>query len=420
MKTLINNPNRVDRQKQSSIYSPRPIGDKNFVFNNSTLATMADSEIAFAHLDEQSTHFPYSSSLRHILANLEALATICVDGVAPDLEAMMTIEAIDYTKSFGLKMDVSSVRNISDKEFAATKAAVRYSNVIRRIAGGSSNFKFDQDTLLTLHKDLMYDDAEKDSVKVHFRQQECKIRTGSRGTALNIYVAPAPEEIPMLIDDLLAYCNTSRLSPTTQAAVAHFHLEAIRPFKTGMDRTGRAFCHMIMKRRRLYQHVIPPIALVPAMNIPDHAALLFPYRMNVPFTEDEAMKAIDRWTLHCAQCLVLSVKLVRQLMQDINELENSWRSKIKNIRNGSALDLLLCELPGWPVFTVSTAMAITGKGFSAANDAVETLVELGILKPTNNYQRNRCFASREALDLVESISNQIIPTELTSRESVFS
>lgn len=314
---------KEDLPKEGNIYSPRPIGDRNFVFRNETLATMSDAEIEYARLDERSTHFPYNAALRRILANLEAVATISVDGVRPDLESMLSRESAAYAQRFGLDSGLPQRQLLDERQEAATKAAVRYYNAIHEIASGSPRFEFTQQSLLDLHAKLMYDPDEQDAVDRHFRRRPFRMRINARGAVRNIYIAPAPEDVPALVDDVLSFCNKPNLSPVSQAAVAHFHLEAIRPFKTGMDRTGRAFCHMIIRKREMYRHIIPPIALVPAMNASNHATLLFPYRTNKPFTEREAALALDRWTLHCAECMVVSVKVVNNLVRRLTALEES-------------------------------------------------------------------------------------------------
>ncbi len=410
---------KEDLPKEGNIYSPRPIGDRNFVFRNETLATMSDAEIEYARLDERSTHFPYNAALRRILANLETVATISVDGVRPDLESMLSRESAAYAQRFGLDSGLPQRQLLDERQEAATKAAVRYYNAIHEIASGSPRFEFTQQSLLDLHAKLMYDPDEQDTVDRHFRRRPFRMRINARGAVRNIYIAPAPEDVPALVDDVLAFCNKPNLSPVSQAAVAHFHLEAIRPFKTGMDRTGRAFCHMVIRKREMYRHIIPPIALVPAMNASNHATLLFPYRTNKPFTEREAALALDRWTLHCAECMVVSVKVVNNLVKRLTALEESWRGRLPRLRSGGALDLMLCELPGLPIVTVSTAMAITGKGFSAANDAVRQLADANIISPQGPGHRNRVFVATEAVELMRSIADQAIPTELVSRESVF-
>ena len=409
----------TDTPKQGNIYSPRPIGNRNFVFRNETLATIADAEITYARLDERSTHSPYNSALRRMLANLEALATISVDGTQPDLETMLARESAAYAASLGYDTGVPRLQLISDKQETATKAAIRYYEVIHDIARGSPHFEFMQRRLLDLHARLMHEPTERDQVDLRFRQKPYRIRISSPGRVRNVYLAPAPEDVPVLVDDVLQFCNKPNLSPVTQAAVAHFHLEAIRPFKTGMDRTGRAFVHMILRKRELYHHIIPPIALVPAINVPNHANLLFPYRTNKPFTEREATLALDRWTMHCANCMVLSVRVVDKLVRQLSKLEDAWRARIPHARKGGAADLLLSELPGMPIVNVAAAMAITRKGFSASNDAVRQLADTGVIAPVGSGNRNRWFVAREPIAIIRSVVDQAIPTELVARESVF-
>lgn len=406
------------RREPNSVYTPQPLGNRNFSFSNETLALMSDAEIAYTRLDEQSVSFPYSSALRKMLVNMEALATICVDGTAPNLETMFMLEAIDCAEKYGQGTGIAYRRVPSDKERAATLAAIRYSAVVQRIVGGPSTFEFDREVIIGLHRDLMYGQEEDKDAVIHFRQKPYQPNANFEGPVRNLYLAPDPAEIPGLIDDLMAFCNSPNLSPVTQAAVAHFYLEAARPFKTAMDRTGRAFCHMIMKKRSFYRHLVPPIALVPAMCVPNHAALLFPYRLNKPFGRRDEAIAIDRWTRHCAECLVLSAKLVRSLMRQLAELEEAWAARLPGVRKGSVVDMLLGELPGMPIGTVATAMAVTGKSFSAANDGVRQLVQAGILTPLNDDQRNRVFESREAMQLLQSIVGEAIPSDLVSRDSV--
>lgn len=412
-------PRRGFEGRVGSVYTPRPFGKRNFAFQNKTLGTMSDAEIRYARLDEQSVHYPYSRALRVLLAHLEAIATISVDGTAPDIEMMLIIEALQHAKRSGYDPVLSYNKAMSDADRRASEAAVRYCTTIQNIADCSSDIHFDRPALLDLHRHLMYEEGAQASEDMHFREQPYRMRMNFSGAVNNIYLAPEPERIPELVDDLMAFCNESNLSPVTQAAVAHFHLEAIRPFKTGMDRTGRAFVHMIMKKRSFYNHIIPPIAVVPAMNVRDHAHLLFPYRMNQPFSEREAALALDRWTMHCAECMVLAVSLVRSLMDSIVELEKEWNSRLPGTRKGSVIDTMLQELPGQPIVTVATVMAATGKGFSAANDAIHHLVDAGVLQPTNDDQRNRCFVAPDALKIMKSLARKIIPTELTSRESAF-
>lgn len=404
-------------EQGGSVYTPRLIKDRLFVFKNETMATMSNAELEYVRLDEQSTRYPYSSALRRSLAHLEAVATICVDGAKPNLETMLSIEALELARAYGHETSIAHKGFSSEKERLAAYAAIRYSNVLQSIERGKGFSHFDSAELIKLHKALMYEPDEQ--ADVHYRRNPYRVRISPDGLVKNVYLPPKPDDIPLLVNDLMDFCNADKLSPITQAAIAHFHLEAIRPFKTGMDRTGRAFVHAILRKRKFYRHIIPPIALVPAMNVPNHASLLFPYRMNEPFTERAAALAIDRWVMHCAQCVALSVAMVRAFMGQISAVESKWERQIPGKRSGSALDILLRELPGMPIVTVASAMALTGKGFSASNEAIHQLVEFKILEPMSDDQRNRCFVAQDAMNVLCAIVQETIPTELSSRESFF-
>ena len=399
------------------IYTPHLISDRIFVFRNETAGAMADAELAFVRLDEQSTHYPFGSALRRCLSNLEAIATICVDGVKPDLRTMLLINAQQLAESEGHSPQAARDVIVPDREHDAALAAVRYSSVLQRISLASTPFEFSAQTLIDLHRDLLYEADEHRNV--HFRRRPYRVLYDPQDRARTVYFPPEPERIDALIDDLMQFCNQPYLSPVTQAAIAHFHLEAIRPFKTGMDRTGRAFVHCILRSRNLYKHIIPPIALVPAMNIRNHAQLLFPYRGTRNFTDKTAALALDRWVAHCARCTQLSVNSVLVFMNNINRLEAEWSTRVGDIRAGSAIDILLRELPGVPLLTVASAMALTGKGFSATNEAINQLMNLGILKLTSSGQRNRCFEAPAVIEFLTAIERDTIPTELVARESYF-
>ena len=155
------------------------------------------------------------------------------------------------------------------------------------------------------------------------------------------------------------------------------------------------------------------------MNIERHAKALFPYRTGQAVSKLGEKEAIDAWIQHCAKCISLSAHVIETYAKNIAKLEENWRGQISGCRSGSTVDILLRELPGRPLLSVSQAMACTGRGFSATNDAIVHLVEKGILEPVSQVHRNRYFEAVQATAYERKILMNIIPENIAPRESYF-
>ena len=85
----------------------------------------------------------------------------------------------------------------------------------------------------------------------------------------------------------------------------------------------------------------------------------------------------------------------------IDTLEAEWRTKVGPIRKNSSADLLLRILPAAPIITVATAARLIGRSVPQTNEAIERLLETGILIQTKGKTRNRVF---EVAGLIEAIT----------------
>ena len=68
---------------------------------------------------------------------------------------------------------------------------------------------------------------------------------------------------------------------------------------------------------------------------------------------------------------------------------------------------LIGALPAAPVLTVATAAELTGRSFQATNQAVERLVDAGVLIQVNVGRRNRAFEAPELIDLFTALERQL-------------
>ncbi|KAI3473457.1 hypothetical protein Pfo_031659 [Paulownia fortunei] len=108
--------------------------------------------------------------------------------------------------------------------------------ITRLIAASSTTITLDE--ILAAHQALM--EADPDLSERPYAAASATCRTGSaarstRPAARSTSRRP-PEEVPALLDDLIAFSNRDDVEPVTQAAIAHAQFESIHPFTDGNGR----------------------------------------------------------------------------------------------------------------------------------------------------------------------------------------
>lgn len=211
------------------------------------------------------------------------------------------------------------------------------------------------------------------------------------------FVPPPPEHVPDLLADLLSACDDESLPVLVQAAILHAQFETIHPFNDGNGRVGRALIHVLLRRRGLAVHFVPPVSVVLANQRDRYIDALSQFRAGDPSV----------WIELFATSVAQSVVLVRRYLEGIDQLRAVWRSALESRSNvpraDSAAWVLIDQLAGHPVLTGPAAVASTGRSKPAVNQAIELLVGAGVLEPLSSGSRNRSWEPRGLLDLIEAV-----------------
>jgi Fic family protein len=221
------------------------------------------------------------------------------------------------------------------------------------------------------------------------------------------FIPPPPKYLPDLLDDLCNFCNDDALPTVAQAAIAHAQFETIHPFADGNGRTGRALIHFILRRRGLATRVLPPVSLVLATWANDYVAGLQATRYRGPASSAAAHDGINLWVARFAAACMQAVADATSFEERASSLRNEWRARLGRVRANSATDLLLRDLPGAPIVTVSSAAAHLGRPFRPVNDAIARLAEADILRQVNVGRRNRAFEAPEVIEAFTALERQL-------------
>lgn len=389
------------------MFVPRPLANSDLRFPDELMAFASDTEIDYVRADETSVRFPYSSALRHSLVRLESISTASIAGPTPDLHLiiwMLMLDVIDPDRKprFG-----ACPFPCSEDVFQATSVAFRYEKILERIVHLPAGQPMTEHDLLMVHSYLSHDSMQQADMR--YRATQFSTKKDDGGSIGITYCPPSPQAVPVLMKDLVEYISTPRHTPTIQAAIAHFQLQAICPFKTSMDSTERAVAQAILHQRRFSRHLIPTIGFPLANDYDAYVRALMPYRHQNGGGAFDLQKALEDWIRCCLDDTKKSTAVVRSYMESLRKIVDSYRARIGSYKKGSAVDVLISELPGYPIINTKAVMTLTGKGYTASSEAIAMLAERGVLSQLGNSKRNRLFEAREIIDAEQQILDNFLP-----------
>jgi Fic family protein len=193
---------------------------------------------------------------------------------------------------------------------------------------------------------------------------------------------PVPETAVLpLLKDLCVFLERDDLPVVVQAGLAHAQFETIHPFLDGNGRVGRCLVHVVLRRRRLAPHYVPPISVALAANADRYIDGLTAYRG----------ERFEDWLTMFVRATYAAARRAEDLGHQIDRLQAKWRQQATNPRAGSAADKLISELPVQPVVDVRTAAKMLGVSDEAARQAIERLTKSGVLEEVTGRLRGRSW-----------------------------
>lgn len=169
------------------------------------------------------------------------------------------------------------------------------------------------------------------------------------------YVPPPPEEVPTLLEDLMAFVNRVDVPPLLQAGIAHAQFETIHPFGDGNGRVGRALIHAILRRRGVAPEFVPPVSAVLARSRDSYFDGLSAWRHVGPGDDPARDRGAEEWLGLFLEAIQDACGEAHAYLHAVSSLETDLRARAGPVRRGSSTDLLLGVLAACPIFTVNSA-----------------------------------------------------------------
>ena len=390
---------RKDRQGcEYFAYIPDKLAGRGFSLDGDVAADVADAEASIIRLNAEASSLVNTESIARMLLRAEAVASSKIEGLSVGARRLLRAEAARVSQP-NSRADVTAneVLGNVDAMAAALAAATNDSDVT-------------VETILGIHARLLAG-TELEEHAGRVRTIQNWIGGSSFNPCAAAYVPPPADEVLELLWDLAEFCNDDSLPTVAQAAIAHAQFETIHPFVDGNGRTGRALIHLILRRRGLAPRTVPPVSLVLATLSTDYIAGLTGYRYEGDMSSSAAERGINRWIAVFAGCCTRSVQDAAGFERRIGEIKGAWRERLGPVRRGSAVDLLVDQIPGTPLVTVTGAAALIGRSFRATNLAIDSLLQAGVLHKVTLGRRNRAFEATEVIEAFTDLERRLASPE---------
>jgi Fic family protein len=397
-------PSRKDnRGCEYEAYVPDPLVGRNFTIDGEVAADIADAEAAIARLNVEATSLVDTEALARILLRAESVASSRIEGLEIGARRLLRAEA-------------ARVLGDDPSDVTAVEVLGNIDAMVYGIGAVGPGDPVTVEMLLEIHRRLL-SGTRLEEYGGRFREKQNWIGGSAYNPCSAAFVPPPPELVEGLIADLVDFANEDSLPAVAQSAIAHAQFETIHPFVDGNGRTGRALVHLILRRRGLAPRVLPPVSLILATWAQDYIDGLTASRYRGPVTSKEASEGINLWIGRFATACKRAVDDATSFEHEARTIEASWRDRLGRVRARSAADLLLGVLVGAPVVTVNSASEMVGRSFIQTNEAIQRLVDAGVLMQVTVGRRNRAFEASEIIAAFTALERQLASPEGDTRNS---
>lgn len=378
---------RTRAERRSGVYSyyvPTPLSKLEVLLEPDVVGDVSRAEVAITKLNEQAQALHSSEGIARLLLRAEAVSSSHIEGLSIGTRRLLRAE---MRRGGALVKSDSSAAEVVGNIHAMEKA-ISSAQIEKKVTVG---------TILDIHRRLC-ENTRIEKFGGMVRTTQNWVGGNSYNPLGAEYVPPAPSHVEALLEDIACFCNNESTSPLVQAALVHAQFETVHPFIDGNGRTGRALVHLVLRRRGLTPNLVPPLSLVMATHAKSYVEGLTGYRFLDGEDPTASRDGINEWVSFFAGACLTACEEAESFEKSAQRLQDAWREKLGPVRSRSALDALLSEMVGMPLFTIETASSSMQRSFSATSAAVERCVEAGIVKPTGSQKRNRVFEVPEAIN----------------------
>ena len=207
------------------------------------------------------------------------------------------------------------------------------------------------------------------------------------------YIPPNPEDMIEAMSALEKFINVEdEMDPLIKIALIHYQFRTIHPFLDGNGRIGRLLISLFLIEKKLLTYETLYISYFLKRNRIEYYDRLTEVRAKGNF--EQWIKFFLLAIYESAQDAITTIDALIKLHQRNFEVVSNTGKASKTIIK------VFNYLERSPIIDIKKTSSELKISFNAVSNAVNSLVELGILKQTENVRRSRVFAYEEYLSIL--------------------
>lgn len=357
-------------------FVPNPLPTVDFKLDSAIIKKLSEADHALGELDGVGTTIPNPHFLIGPLSKREAILSSKLEGIITTAE-----ELIIY--------DVQGEKDFSKDETREV------SNYIKALEYGINRLKeLPMSNRLTceIHQKLMEGVRGKDYNPGEFRKLQNYI--GSKGQQIidaRFVPPPVPDMTAALNQLELFYHVQDELPYLIKLALIHYQFETIHPFMDGNGRIGRLLITLLLCSWKRLNNPYLYMSSYFERYKEEYRELLLKVSQKGAWNEWLGF-FLTGVSIQSRDAINRSLRLIA--------LKELYRQRIKTKRT-SALQLkLIDELFLSPSITISRAAEVMNITYMAAQNNINKLVEVGILREFTGRQRDRIYIAPDIVDVI--------------------
>jgi len=355
-------------------FVPNPLPPE-LSWDSPLVSLVSRADLALGTLSGLGETLPNPHLLIYPFIRREAVLSSRIEGTQSSLSDLLLFEATRVEK----QRDVREVQNYVRANEYGLKRLEQLPLSLRLIR--------------ELHGILMEGVRGEQATPGEFRQSQNWI--GPPGCTLNdaTFVPPPVSEMMEGLDHLEKFLHAEiDLPPLVELALIHYQFETIHPFLDGNGRIGRLLISLFLCQQRI---LTKPLLYLSAS---------FERRRQEYYNrllEVSQTGAWREWIAFFLQAVIEqsgdAVRRARQLMDLHHSYHQTSREKRLAPTAGQLVELIFMK----PVLNARVVQESLNVTYPGAQKAISALVEQGILSEITGGKRNRAYAAREILKVLE-------------------